>query len=200
MAKIGLRDPWYSVVTLGVNSSTQEEEETLGTAKCLAKAVKITATPNAPSVDLYADDGVDESVSRFIKGSGTLIVNDLDDAAMLDLFEISQPTSSDELYETEENTTRYIRLGVVVVKIKGGVTYYRGMVLARVKFNIPTDEWDTQGEQIVLATTELPFEFYRNVDRVWRKRSSWTQDYATAKAWMKAALAQTDLTVKVPAT
>ena len=52
-----------------------------------------------------------------------------------------------------------------------------------------------QGEQIVLNTTQLPFNFYRNVDGVWRKRSPWNADFDTVSTWLTNVLKQADLTV-----
>ena len=73
---------------------------------------------------------------------------------------------------------------------------YRGLVLARTQFTIPSDQWQTKGEQITLGTTQLPFDFYRDVNGVWRVRSKWEATYAAAKAWMLAALAQADLSAE----
>ena len=196
MAKIGLRNPYYTTVTLGVDTTTGEEIETISaTPKRLAKAVQLQYSVNAPTVKLYADDGVAESVTDFIDGSGTATIDELEDTAAPDLYDLTVLSTSDDILDKDSDDTKYVRLGFIVKRIKGGVIAYRGIVLARVQFNIPTEQFDTKGEQIVLNTTQLPFNFYRNVDGVWRKRSPWNADFDTVSTWLQNVLKQTDLTV-----
>lgn len=196
MAKIGLRNPYYTTVTLGVDTTTGEETETIGaTPKRLAKAVQMQYSVNAPTVKLYADDGVAESVTDFIDGSGTATIDELEDTAAPDLYDLTVLSTSDDILDKDSDDTKYVRLGFIVKRIKGGNIAYRGIVLARVQFMIPTEQFDTKGEQIVLNTTQLPFNFYRNVDGVWRKRSPWNADFDTVNTWMLNVLKQADLTV-----
>jgi len=195
MAKIGLRDPYYAIVTLGTDSSG-EETESIGTAKRLAKAVQLQTNINAPVVKLYADDGVAESVTEFVDGSGTLTVDDLDDTALLDLYDMQQVSSSDAdlLGKAETADGNYVRLGYVIRRIKGGTVYYRGIILARVQFVIPSEQWDTKGETIVLNTTQMSFNLYRDIKHVWRKLSQWKTSYADVYNWIRNGVAQSDLT------
>ena len=62
------------------------------------------------------------------------------------------------------------------------------------QFVIPSEQWDTKGEQIVLNTTQLPFNFYRDIREVWRRMSPWQTTYAAAQTWMLAKIVQADLT------
>lgn len=195
MAKIGLRDPYYAIVTLGTDSSTGAETESLGTAKRLAKAVQLQTNINAPTTKLYADDGVAESVTEFIDGSGTITVDELSDDAAVDLFNATKLQTSNDIVNKGSDGCAYVRLGFVVRRIKNGVTAYRGIVMARAQFVIPSEQWETKGEQIVLNTTQMQFNLYRDIKDVWRKMSPWESSYATANAWMLAKIVQTDLSV-----
>ena len=194
MAKIGLRDPYYAVVTIGEDSSSPgTETESIGTAKRLAKAVQLQANVNAPTVKLYADDGVAESVAEFIEGTGTITVDELEDDAAADLYSATALSTSNDIVNKATDVCAYVRLGFVIRRIKNGTESYRGIVLARAQFNIPSDTWDTKGENITLGTSQLPFSFYRDIKGVWRKMSEWKTSYSTANTWMKAQLVQADL-------
>ena len=195
MPKIGLRDPYYAIVTLGTDSSTGAETESIGAAKRLAKAVQLQTNINAPTTKFYADDGVSESVTEFIDGSGTLLVDDLDDDAEKDLYNATKLATSNDIVNKSEDGSAYARLGYVVRRIKNGVQSYRGIILARVQFQIASDQWDTKGEQIVFTGSQLPFNIYRDVKSVWRKKSEWKSSYSTASSWMLAQLVQADLSV-----
>ena len=194
MAKIGLRDPYYAVVTVTTGTGGAEEESS-GTAKRLAKAVQLQTTVNAPTTKLYADDGVAESINEFVDGSGTLTVDELEDDATVDLYNATKITTANDIVNRATDTSAYVRFGYVIRRIKGGVTAYRGIVLARVQFVVPSEQWDTKGEQITLNTTQLPFNFYRDIKDVWRRMSPWQTTYAAAQTWMLAKIVQADLTV-----
>ncbi len=195
MAKIGLRDPYYTTVTLGTDSDGDEIETIGSTVKRLGKAVQMQYNVNAPTVKLFGDDGLAESVPGFINGSGTMTVDEPEDTLAADLYDQTVLSTSEDILDVDAQTTKYVRFGVIVSRIKAGTIAYRGIILARVQFTIPSEQFDTQGEQIVLNTTQLPFSFYKNVDRVWRRRSKWKSTYDAAFTWLSNTLKQSDLTV-----
>lgn len=72
MAKIGLRD----LFAMPIESETAEAT-TYGEAFRVAKAITLGLTPNVSEAQLYADDGLDESVSSLMGYDLSLNVNNL---------------------------------------------------------------------------------------------------------------------------
>ena len=146
MAKIGLRNPYYTTVTLGTDSDGNETETIGETVKRLGKAVQLQYNINAPTVKLFGDDGLAESVPGFIDGNGTLTVDEPEDTLAADLYDQTVLTTSEDILDVDTMVTKYVRFGAIVSRIKAGTIAYRGIVLARVQFTISQDQFDTKGE------------------------------------------------------
>ena len=157
MAFIGFRD---------VMIAPMKDDETYDAVKRLAKGIKGEMSVEVAEGTLYADDGVDEIVKEFVKGTLKLNVNDLEpaDTAML----LGQYIDSNKvIYAGENDEPPYFAIGFRVKKSSGGK--YRYIWLYKVKFKIPNESYETKGSGINFVTPELEGEFIkRDKDGMWK--------------------------------
>ena len=175
MATIGLRDLYFATIT------ETSGEETYGTPKRLAKAIKAELSVEIAEGTLYADDAVDEIAKEFIKGAIKLGVNDLDPEVMAEL--LGQQIGSDKvIYAGEGDEPPYIALAFRAKKPSNGK--YRYIWLYKVKFKTPNETYETKADGISFVTPELEGEFIkRSKDGKWKADYTGTPDDAVAKTW-----------------
>lgn len=188
MAKIGLREPKYSVITVSESGGT--ETESYGTVKTFAKAVSLSTSINVNKTKFYADDGVAESDPEFVSGSMTLVTDDIEDSVIADINGVTVDVSTSDVTYKDTDAAKYVRLGAIVRRVKSGQTQYKGIVFCRVKFDIPADDYETKGENIVYKATTLTAEIFKNPSGDWKKASPWGTLEA-ARTWITANVAPT---------
>lgn len=186
MAKIGLREPKYSVVT--VSESDGVETESYGTAKVFAKAVSMTTSINVNKNKFYADDGVAESDPEFISGSMTMVTDDLEDSVHADISGATLESTSNTITDKDTDSAPYVRFSAIVRRVKGGASQYKAVLFTRLQFDVPADDYETKGESIVYKSTTLTAEIMKNPAGEWRKASPWGT-LAEARTWRDANVA-----------
>ena len=98
-------------------------------------------------------------------------------------------TSVKELIYDDDQATPYLGVGFIIKKIKGGVSKWRAIVLTKVKFAVPSDAANTQGETIEWQTPEISGTIMRDDSEkhAWKKEATFTSE-AQAEAYIKARL------------
>lgn len=202
MAGIGLRKPFYAIYNY---------DEGAGAASytaggLLAKAVEFSASiESGDNNDLYADDGIAESDRSFGSGTISITTDDLTpeaSAAILGIKpkEITVGTGADkvtELVYDEDTATPYLGFGVIIPKIRGGVTSYRAIVFPKIMFNVPEDAATTKKDTIEWQTPTIEGTILRSdAEKHPWKREATVADEATAVAYIKQCL---DITNPNPA-
>jgi hypothetical protein len=194
MAKVGLSKPYYAVYSDGSGTPSYSNGAVMG--KATEANIEIdTSSDN----NLYADNGVAETDVQFAGGTLTLSTDDLSpevSAAIMGITpvavgEITGVTDEDakELVFDDSQVTPYLGIGFIVKHIVGGVTKWRGIVLAKVIFSVPPDAATTQGETIEWQVPELTGTIMRDdsATHTWKREAMFTTE-AQAEAYIKGRL------------
>lgn len=194
MATIGLSKPYYAVYSATGSAVSYASGGVMG--KATEANIKIETSEDN---NLYADNGIAETDRQFTGGTLTLSTDDLSQEvskAILGLTEqavgtIEGVTDEDvqELIYDETQQTPYLGVGFIVKKVRGGVTMWRGVVLTKVMFSIPSDSATTQGESIEWQVPELSATIMRDdsATHMWKREATFTTE-AQAEAYIKDRL------------
>ena len=188
MPKIGLSRPYVA----------EYEENGFGTVtyrngmragKAVEYSVEIEQSENN---DFYADDGIAESDSgTFSSGTLSLTTSDLESkTSMLILGVKSKEITVNEKQATElvygdDTEPPYLGFGIIERGKIRGKLYFRGVVLTKVKFSIPSDAATTKGESVEWQTQEISATILRDdtENHTW-KRSAVFETWADAEAYI----------------
>ena len=194
MATIGLSKPYYAVYSATGSTVSYASGGVMGKATEANIEIETSEDNN-----LYADNGIAETDRQFTGGTLTLSTDDLSQEvskAILGLTEqavgtIEGVTDEDvqELIYDETQQTPYLGVGFIVKKVRGGVTMWRGVILTKVMFSIPSDSATTQGESIEWQVPELSATIMRDdsATHMWKREATFTTE-AQAEAYIKARL------------
>lgn len=194
MATIGLSKPYYAVYA-----------NTSGTVSYSGGAVMGKATEANIEIEtsednnLYADNAIAETDRQFTGGTLTLSTDDLSqevskailgltEQALTDITGITDEDVKELIYD-DTQVTPYLGIGFIVKKVKNGVTAWRGIVLTKVMFSIPSDAATTQGESIEWQVPELTATIMRDdsATHMWKREATFTTE-AQAEAYIKDRL------------
>lgn len=94
-----------------------------------------------------------------------------------------------ELIYDDTQAIPYLGVGFIVKKVVNGVTMWRGIVLTKVMFSIPSDAATTQGETITWQVPSLTATIMRDdsATRMWKREATFTTE-AQAEAYIKDRL------------
>lgn len=198
MAGIGLRKPFYAVYKYDEETGTV----TYTGGGLLAKAVEFSASiESAEANNLYADDAIAEADHSFGSGTISITTDDLlpePSAAILGITprEITVGENGEKIKELVYDETVVapnLGFGVIIPKVKDGVSAFRAVVFPKIVFNVPADAATTQGETIEWQTPTIEGAIYRSdaAGHPW-KREITVADEATAVAYIKQCLGITD--------
>ena len=194
MATIGLSKPYYAVYANASGTVSYSSGAVMGKATEANIEIETSEDNN-----LYADNAIAETDRQFTGGTLTLSTDDLSQEvskAILGLTEqavgtIDGVTDEDvqELIYDDTQVTPYLGIGFIVKKVKNGVTAWRGIVLTKVMFSIPSDAATTQGESIEWQVPELTATIMRDdsATHMWKREATFTTE-AQAEAYIKDRL------------
>lgn len=194
MATIGLSKPYYAVYSAAENVVTYANGAVMG--KATEANIEIKTSDNN---NLYGDNAIAETDRKFTSGTLTLSTTDLSQEvskAILGLKEetldsITGVTDEDvsELIYDDTQSIPYLGVGFIVKKVVNGVTMWRGIVLTKVMFSIPSDAATTQGETITWQVPSLTATIMRDdsATRMWKREATFTTE-AQAEAYIKDRL------------
>ena len=194
MATIGLSKPYYAVYSNTGTTVSYATGAVMG--KATEANIEIETTDDN---NLYADNAVAETDRSFSGGTLTLSTDDLSQEvskAILGLTEqaiaeITGITDEDvqELIYDDTQVTPYLGVGFIIKKKVGGVYKWRGVVLTKVMFSVPSDAATTQGETIEWQVPELTATIMRDnsATHMWKREATFTTE-AQAEAYIKDRL------------
>lgn len=197
MATIGLSKPFYAVYNNSSGTVTYAAGASMGKATEANIEIETSEDNN-----LYADNAIAETDRQFTGGTLTLSTDDLSQEvskAILGLNEqalgeISGVTdqSVKELIYDNTQVTPYLGIGFIIKKVVGGVTKWRGVMLAKIMFSIPSDAATTQGDTIEWQVPTLTATIMRDdsATQVWKREATFTTE-AQAEAYIKNRLSIT---------
>ncbi|MDD3393784.1 MAG: hypothetical protein PHG19_03970 [Anaerotignum sp.] len=191
MARIGLSKPYFAKYA---NTGTTV---TYSAGALLGKAVELSIELEGSNENnLYADNGIAESVNEFTGGTLTITTDELDAATMLAVLGVAEEAITAEGITTltpkwynwdDDQNTPHLGFGAIVKIIHNGLTKYQAVVLPKIKFINPNDTFTTQGETIEWGTPEISGNIFRSdaAKAPWKKVSSPMDSEADAEAAIK---------------
>lgn len=194
MAIVGVCKPYYAKYSNSGSTVTYSGGGVMG--KAVELSAEIEASDNN---NLYADNAIAESEKTFSSGTLGLTTDDLEQAASKDILGLKEEsitgingvtdTSVKELIYDDDQVTPYLGVGIIIKKIKNGVTKWRAIVFTKVQFAVPSDSATTQGETIEWQTPEISGTIMRDdtEKHAWKKEATFTSE-AQAEAYIKARL------------
>lgn len=194
MATIGLSKPYYAVYSAADSVVSYANGGVMG--KATEANIEINTSDNN---NLYGDNAIAETDRQFTSGTLTLSTTDLSQEvskAILGLKEetldsITGVTDEDvsELIYDDTQAIPYLGVGFIVKKVVNGVTMWRGIVLTKVMFSIPSDAATTQGETITWQVPSLTATIMRDdsATRMWKREATFTTE-VQAEAYIKDRL------------
>jgi len=146
VATIGLDRLFYAPITEDENG-----EETYGTPKMLAKAIKADLSIDLSEAVFYADDSIAEIIKDFKSGKLSLGMDDIGRAAVQ---ELTGAVTDDNgvLISSGEDIGMPVAVGFRALKSNGK---YRFFWFYRVKFGIPSANLQTKGDSISFQTPTI---------------------------------------------
>jgi phi13 family phage major tail protein len=194
MATIGLSKPYYAIYSATGNAVAYEKGGVLGKATEANITINTTEDNN-----LYADNGIAETERSFSDGSLTIATDDLSpevSAAILGLAQaeigtiagVSDTGVKELIYDDDQNAP-YLGIGFIIKKKHNGQYKWRGVVLTKTMFSIPSDAAVTQGESIEWQVANLTAAIMRDDSEkhAWKKEATFTTE-AQAEAYIKNRL------------
>lgn len=163
MATIGLDLPHYAKITM------QDGVETYGTPAVLAKAITANINIEAPDSDLYADDGIDETVGGFVSGTLSLNVNDLAPSVLADLLGV-RVDENGVVVSSAEDISNEVAIAFRALKGNGK---YRYFWLYRVKFSVPSTALATKNNSITFQTPTIEGKIMRRNKVDYQDKHPW---------------------------
>lgn len=194
MATIGLSKPYYAVYRNEGGVVSYENGGVLGKATEANITINTTEDNN-----LYADNVIAETERAFSDGSLTIATDDLSPEVSAAILGLSQEEIGDidgvtdvdvkELLYDDDQNAPYLGLGFIIKKKHNGQYKWRGVVLTKTMFSIPSDAAVTQGESIEWQVASLTASIMRDDSgkHAWKKEATFTTE-AQAEAYIKNRL------------
>lgn len=139
-------------------------------ARAIGKLVKVEVKPHFKEGKLYADDGIAEEASVVDYADINLETSAIPILTACAMFGYSNAGTEDNMRteDTDKTESNYGFFGYVYGERIDSEYFYTAVGMPRVKFNIPEDAHETQGENIVFNTAKITGRAYLNPDGKWR--------------------------------
>lgn len=181
MATVGLKDLYIAPVTMDENG----EEEICGEPRRLASAIKAELSIKSVEGVLYADDRADEIVKEFDSGTLKLNVNDLkpEDVAFL----LGQKINEEGvIFAGGSDDPPFVAVAFRAKK-SGGGNRYRYLWLLKVKFQEPSESFQTKSNSINFNTPEIEGTISRRKkDDRWKIEYTGEENDTVASEWFES--------------
>lgn len=155
---------------------------TYSNAVILGKLMKTSITPTTVEGKLYGDDGLAEYVNEATGADVSLDTTTIPLTAYGIMFGTTVDAESDTAEFSTSDNGSYVGYGFVIGVIESGVTKYKLKWLPKVKFALPSESFETKGENISFATPSISGQALPLDDGKWHKQTG----HATAAAAIAA--------------
>lgn len=194
MATIGLSKPYYAIYSNTGATVNYASGAVMG--KATEANIEIETTDDN---NLYADNAIAETDRSFSGGTLTLSTDDLSQEVSKAILGLKEQAVSEiagvsdedvmELIYDDTQETPYLGVGFIIKKKVNGVYKWRGVVLTKVMFSVPSDAATTQGETIEWQVPELSATIMRDdsATHMWKREATFTTE-AQAEAYIQNRL------------
>lgn len=159
----------------------------------LGKLVSATLTVTRASGELYADDGLDESVNEFASGTIAMDTNDMEDSVESKLFGSKQETESGEVIDSVDDVAPLGCLAYIKVKQRNGKKKYKAFFYPKVKATQGDDAATTKSNSISLSAESMSFVIMAPNMGNWRYHKT-CDSLAEAKEYIASKMNPTQAT------
>ena len=130
----------------------------------LARGVSVSLAPeSADDNKFYADNVTAETAAGvFTGGTATITVDGLNPDARALAYGLPEAGSDGWTADGDTTNAPYVGIGYIVRYMSGGDVIYVPTVLAKTRLSIPSEEANTQEDQIDWQTTALDFTLMRD--------------------------------------
>lgn len=149
MAKIGLNNLWYALLTEGSDGTPSYSAK-----KSFGKAINANVSISNNSAMLYADDSLAESDTSFQSGTVSLGVDDDREATFAEVLGHTI-TQEGNVTRNVNDVAPYVGLARIIVKLVNNVKLYKVEILYKVKFSEPSQDDNTRGESVEFSTPTI---------------------------------------------
>lgn len=146
----------------------------------MAKAISAEMSVEVAEAILYADDGADEVVKEFVSGELTLNVNDLLPADLAAIFGTDAGRRSGCICGRKRRSPVY---GNRLPQQRKRTGMYKYIWLYKVKFAIPSENYQTKGDSIEFTTPEITGQFIKRPDGLWKAEHVALPSESAAQSW-----------------
>jgi len=178
VATVGLDQLYYAKITEGATGA-----ETYATPVSLAKAIKADLSIELAEAVLYADDGAAYTIKDFKSGKLTLEVDDIGVTAAADLTGAAVDNKG-VLISAAESEAVPVAVGFRAQKPDGR---YRYLWIYRVKFGLPSTNFQTKGESVTFNTPSIEGTIMRRNKADARGKHPWKAEVTEGDAGVDAA-------------
>ena len=158
----------------------------------LARGVSVSLAPeSADDNKFYADNVTAETAAGvFTGGTATITVDGLNPDARALAYGLPEAGSDGWTSDGDTTNAPYVGIGYIVRYMSGGDVIYVPTVLAKTRLSIPTEEANTQEDEIDWQTTALDFTLMRDdsANHNWRFIGADFTTEEAAEAALKAKL------------
>lgn len=175
MAKIGLKNLYYAVITIGANG-----KETYGEMKKIGNAVSVDVNPTTDTATLYGDDMSIATETQMRDVSVTIETSDIpleDQAALL-----GHTYNEGTLTAKGDDDAPYVGLAFESKMHSGGI---RCVKLAKGKFAPTQETTNTKGESLQYQVPSLTGTFVSRADGVWKLVKEFAKGASTDEWYTK---------------
>lgn len=184
MAKIGLSNFRYGILT-------EAPDGTPSYAGALTPGKAITCNVEVTNNDakLYADNVVQESDTGFAGGTVTIGIDRADFQAQANLLGHTY-TEQGGLKRNSNDIAPYVGFGRIIKLMQDGALKYKVEFLYKVKFSEPSQDDNTQGENVEFGTIEMQGQVAQLGNGDWSD-SQIFDTHADALAYLESLLGST---------
>lgn len=161
MAKIGLKNLYYAVITVGTNDT-----ETYGTPVKIGEAVSVDVNPTTETATLYGDDMAVATDTQMREVSVTIETTDLSLSAQAALLGHTYDETKKELSAKGDDEAPYVGIAFESKMHNGKI---RCVKLMKGKFSPTQETTNTKGEQLQYQVPSLTGTFVVDTSGVWKK-------------------------------
>lgn len=182
MASFGAQYPHFAKIKEEPEGALPVYE---GTPVRIGRLVKADLTVTMASGELYADDGLAESVEEFVKGSLAMETDDMEDSVAETVY--GATVVDKELHYKSGDSAPVGGLAYYKVLKRRGNLLYKGYFYPRVQAALGNDTASTKSSSITFGTTNTTFTIFPCETTDWRITAE-LESLEAAKEWVKEKL------------
>ena len=143
---------------------------TYGKGMILDRLMNVKVSPEYESPTVFADDGIAEQMNLFKSAAVELGTTTIPVDAEPIIFGNTYDEENNTITDKSEDNGSFCGFGFFICERIDGKNVYKLHWLKKVKFKVPSDEFETKGETINFKTPTISGTAYEDCTTEWRHR------------------------------